>query len=144
LKALKKFIADGQVVNAKCDRDPKSGEGGNSALWFAAQGLEPDSVPIAAALLEAGADVNQPGEFNLTPMHMACSWGHVDLVKFLHSHGARLNLMDDHGRTPIELAREDYAEALKMPKEKWPEGFGVWLAGMAEINEYFGRLEVKS
>lgn len=143
LKALRKFIAEGQAINSKCDRDSKSGEGGNSALWFAAQGLAPGSVPIAAALLEAGADINQAGEFNMTPMHMACSWGHADLVEFLHSHGAKLNLMDDYGRTPVQLAQEDYAEGQATKPNDRPDGFEGWLNGMAKINAYFATLAAK-
>lgn len=86
LQKVQELLNAGANVN---EADPRSenGEGGNSPLWYAAQGIPGGGVPVAQLLIDAGAEVNAPGEFDRTPLHMACSWGHCDMVQFLHQHG---------------------------------------------------------
>ncbi len=45
--------------------------------------------------------INYRGDNNGTPMHSACSAGHLDLVKFLIENGADIEAEDKYGRTPI-------------------------------------------
>lgn len=139
VEKAKSLIASGADVN-ELDRREASGDGGNSPLWYAAQGLPTGGVAVARLLVQAGADVNAKGEFGMTPLHMACSWGHPDMVVFLHEHGADISAEDDYGRTPIELARADYEEGKRMPEDAQPVGFAPWLEGMATINAYFDTL----
>lgn len=85
-----------------------NGDGGNTALWFAAQGPWPRGVDVARVLIEAGADVNRRCEHGRTALHMAASWGHADVVQFLMQHGANAELVDEEGLTPPMAARSGY------------------------------------
>ncbi len=133
------LIANGANVN-EVDKREANGDGGNSPLWYAAQGLSGGGVSVAQLLVQAGADVNAKGEFGMTPLHMACSWGHPDMVTFLYEHGADLSAKDDYGRTPVALARADYEEGKSTANPPQPDSFTTWLEGMATINRYFERL----
>ena len=59
--AVRRELAAGvdvDVVNGPAE----NGDGGNTALWFAAQGPWPQGVDVAWVLMEAGADVNKQCE----------------------------------------------------------------------------------
>jgi ankyrin repeat protein len=62
------------------------------------------------ALVAAGADVNQQGPANRTPLHEAASYGHHDVVKWLLSKGAKVNAKslavrgEDAKATPLHRA----------------------------------------
>ncbi len=88
-------ILNGQAPN---------GDGGNTALWFAAQGKPDGGLEIVSALVEAGAMVNRQCEHGWTALHMAACWGHLDVVKFLVANGADWKLCDVKDRTPKKLA----------------------------------------
>ena len=64
---------------------------------------------MAALLLEAGEDpdrFNPPGTHaHSTPLHQAAIAGHLDMVKLLLKHGARLDLKDEiYHSTPLGWA----------------------------------------
>ena len=40
-----------------------------------------------------------------TALHVACSWGHLDIVEYLVSHGARILAKDSFGNTPLDDAK---------------------------------------
>jgi ankyrin repeat protein len=86
----------------------ENGDGGNTALWFAAQGPWPGGVEVARALIEAGADVNNQCEHGRTALHMAAAWGHADSVRLLLENGADATIIDDEGLSPPEVARQGY------------------------------------
>lgn len=50
-------------------------------------------------LLEAGSEINVPGEYRYTPLHEAVSQGHTEVVKLLLLHGADPDLATDLGTT---------------------------------------------
>lgn len=140
VEAVRALLTVWHDVNA-LDERLENGDGGNTPLWYAAQGLPGGGVPVAQLLLADGADINYPGEHGMTPLHMACSWGHADMVRYLCENGARQDLTDRWGRTPAALAQADYAEAQAAPATDRPAGWHAWLAGMAEIVAYFGSPE---
>ena len=73
--------------------------GGLSPLHLAARQGELEAVQ---ALVEAGADVNQPGAGDhVTPMLIAIINGHFDLASYLLERGADPNLAQDNGVTPL-------------------------------------------
>ena len=82
----------------------QNGDGGNTALWFAAQGESTGGLEVAQVLVEAGADINKQCEHGWSALHMAACWGHLDLVQFLVKNGASWKLRDVQNRTPAELA----------------------------------------
>jgi len=65
----------------------------------------------AAALLEAvelceglGMDVNAVNSMGLTALHGAANRGSDDIIKFLVAKGARVDVQDKEGRTPLTWA----------------------------------------
>ena len=82
----------------------KNGDGGNTALWFAAQGPAAGGVEVARLLIAAGADVSRKCEHGRTALQMAAAWGHLDLVRLLVENGADPSIRDDEGRTPADIA----------------------------------------
>jgi len=74
--------------------------GGHTALHFAARDGQLEAVQ---ALVEAGADVNQPSATTaMTPLIQAIITGHYDIAKYLLDHGADPNLATKKdGLTPL-------------------------------------------
>jgi hypothetical protein len=95
---------DVDVVNGRAE----NGDGGNTALWFAAQRPLPNGADVARVLIEAGADVNKPCEHGRTALHMAAAWGHADVVRLLLEYGANSTVVDEQGMTPPDVARHGY------------------------------------
>jgi uncharacterized protein len=85
-----------------------NGDGGNTALWFSAQGPWPKGAEVARVLVEAGADVNKACEHGRTALHMAAAWGHADVARLLLDSGADPSVVDDEGLTPPMVARIGY------------------------------------
>ena len=56
--AVLKELESAVDVDLVCER-LKNGDGGNTALWFAAQGPWPGGIEVAKVLVDAGADVNR-------------------------------------------------------------------------------------
>lgn len=88
---------------------------GSTALMFAAglgRGLgvfakdyatEAELLEAVKVLVAAGADVNVATDSGETPMHYAAQ-ASDDIVRFLAAHGARLDVKDKRGRTPVDMA----------------------------------------
>jgi ankyrin repeat protein len=70
------------------------------------------SVPIALALIEAGADVNAVQQAGFTPLHAAAMTGQLDLAKLLLDRGADPNAKTDDGRTALAMARDAKQQAV--------------------------------
>jgi ankyrin repeat protein len=54
---------------------------------------------------ELGMDVNQANSMGLTAVHGAANRGSNDIIGFLVEKGARLDVQDKEGRTPLDWAR---------------------------------------
>ena len=89
---------------------------GQTALLLACAN---DSVRLAIQLLKSGAPPNVAGhlrlqqrtllathsrESSLTPLHVAASANHTELVKALCEFGADVNFCDERGRSPLYVA----------------------------------------
>jgi ankyrin repeat protein len=106
--ALRLLLASGAEVDARQ-------KNGTTALMFAAgigygTGTFANDYATPAELLEsvrvlvaAGADVNAVSEAGQTPLHFGAQ-ASDDIVKFLASSGAKLDVKDKQGRTPVEMA----------------------------------------
>jgi ankyrin repeat protein len=55
-------------------------------------------------LVELGADVNSTGEHAWTALHGAAYKGVDTVVQFLVDHGARTEVFDEYGQTPLSIA----------------------------------------
>jgi ankyrin repeat protein len=64
-----------------------------------------DPVDAARLFVEAGADVNARTEAGNTAMHYAAQTGANRMVEFLASHGARFDVKNNQGKTPLDVAR---------------------------------------
>lgn len=73
-----------------------------SPLHVAANNFE-----IAKALADYGADVNYQKSDGWSPLHRSASWGHPDIARLLLERGADPNLVNDAGRTALQIAIED-------------------------------------
>jgi uncharacterized Ntn-hydrolase superfamily protein len=64
-----------------------------------------DRHEVAELLLGYGADVNA-AEGGNTPLHGAAQFGRVEMAAWLLDHGARVNVLDVRGKTPMQHAIE--------------------------------------
>ena len=56
-------------------------------------------------LIREGADVNETDKFSKTPLHLACTFGHRDIVhELLQVEGININVQDVSGATPLHAA----------------------------------------
>jgi ankyrin repeat protein len=58
-------------------------------------------VASAEVLLSNGADVNAHGEDQDTPLHRAIAGEHLDMIRFLLANGARHDLPNRYGTSPL-------------------------------------------
>ena len=56
---------------------------------------------MVTILLEAGADIEQPGRDGLHPLHNAVIFGGKEIVALLIQKGAKVDAKDKRGRTPL-------------------------------------------
>ena len=64
---------------------------------------DPDMIKL---LHEKGADINQKGTFDSTPLHVAAERGDLDIVKLLIELGADPSIKTFSGKTAEDFARE--------------------------------------
>jgi len=67
--------------------------------------------------LEKGADINAANSMGLTPVFGAANRGADNILAFLVEHGARLDVKDKEGRTPMVWA-EGVFLATNAPERK--------------------------
>lgn len=104
LDAMESVLENNNVnINAR-DRD------GRTALNLAVY-LKKD-IKIIEFLINHGAKINEPDMFNQTPLHDAIKFGSIPVAKMLIYHQADKTYKNDHGQTPIDLARTDNAKDL--------------------------------
>lgn len=75
---------------------------GETALQYAVSWGDIRAVRL---LVKAGAEVDNIGEMNCTPLYHAVMFGWSDIVEYLIQHGANANIKSDFGDTPRELAQ---------------------------------------
>src|SRR5438876_2450090 len=78
-----------------------SGWDGDNALHYV---VREGDFPAAKALIEAGIKINKAGDLGYTPLHMACMYGNMEMVKLLVDKGADLFALSE-GDPPFTSAR---------------------------------------
>lgn len=76
--------------------------------WVVAQTWTEGPEQLLAAVelcYELGIDVNQSNSMGLTAIHGAANRGSNDIIEFLAGKGARLDVRDEVGRTPLDWAK---------------------------------------
>ena len=72
------------------------------ALWTASMDGGTEEV---RRLLGEEVDIESRGGMNAgTPLHVACSYGRVEVLLLLIEHGADVSFQDIHGRSPLHAA----------------------------------------
>ncbi len=98
----------------------KAGDGVNDIYDYA--GIEPasplillstfDDLPVARALIDGGAKVDQADTDGLTPLLWAALSNQVEMAQLLLEHGADVNHADKHGMTALLYAASiDFGDA---------------------------------
>ncbi|MFS9037648.1 ankyrin repeat domain-containing protein [Streptococcus australis] len=64
-------------------------------------------------LIENGANVNQQGELNFTPIQNACLHGNIDIIEILLKNGAKTNIKNEFGYDAKHYATEEYHDKKK-------------------------------
>ena len=126
-----------QLLEAGVDADTRNtalanGDGGNTPLWFAAQGPKKNGEEVAKVLVDAGADVNAICEHGTTAAHLACSWGHVEILAYLYQKGADLSIKDADGMTPEKTARKGYNWQLTRTSDEKRSGVVTFFDNLAK------------
>ena len=86
------------------DDDGTVSDGSIENIWVAASDGNIDAVKT---LIESGAHVvNEQDNNGYSAIHAAASYGHEELIRYLISIGADVNLKDNDGDTPILLCEE--------------------------------------
>jgi ankyrin repeat protein len=68
------------------------------------QATEADFIEAATLCLERGADINAVNENGQTALHLAVTVRSESFIAFLIERGARVDIKDTQGRTPIDVA----------------------------------------
>jgi ankyrin repeat protein len=63
-----------------------------------------EAIETIQLLLAAGVDINAADTQGRTAAHGASLWGMTDVVRFLHKSGARFDIKDKRGFTPLDSA----------------------------------------
>jgi len=79
----------------------------NKALLNAATGPhDPVScLNLVKFFIESGADLNYQDSYDNTPLILASTWGHSEVVRFLLSKGANTSLKNKDGKTALDEAQ---------------------------------------
>lgn len=65
-----------------------------------------DELKRAEAAVAKGGDLTRADEHGNTLMHIAAMFGALKMIKYLHSQGLRLDLVEnEQGRKPVDTAR---------------------------------------
>lgn len=107
LEAVRAILSVGQDLHVK-DND------GHTALyWCCFRGLVGDQLPVAATLLDAGADPDaMPNGDVHTPLTAAIQSGNVELVRLLLERGASPNFQTSQGVSPLMAAAREGCESI--------------------------------
>jgi ankyrin repeat protein len=114
--AIKLLLSHGAQVNLSLKNGTTplmfaSGLGRGVSAFAVDYGTEADLLAAEKVLLDRGADINAISAAGQTAIHFAAQAADAnfpqpsdDLVKFLASRGAKLDVVDKQGRSPIEMA----------------------------------------
>jgi ankyrin repeat protein len=79
------------------------------------EALKAEDYESAISLINAGVDVNQAGEWGITPLLLAAMKGHAEVAKLLLDRGADVNKADENRGAPLSwAAREGHTEVARL------------------------------
>jgi ankyrin repeat protein len=79
---------------------------GETPLHLVSRGQHDTQEGVGAVqlLLGSGANVNAQDKGQITPLHLACYYGRLDIVRTLLTNGARINMKGELEQTALHLA----------------------------------------
>ncbi|KAF0734012.1 hypothetical protein Ae201684P_002745 [Aphanomyces euteiches] len=94
----------------------------NKSLWNVAllQACQRGAVGSVQMLLANGAEVNYVSDDESTPLHVAVSSFHVNVVSYLLQHGAKTKILSSLGRGPLHLLGAPIVPE-SQTKAAWPD-----------------------
>ena len=98
-----------RVRSGGCTEAPRGGPAGRprtgeTILGGTDYGPESDTLEAVRLCLERGADVNEVDANGVTALHDAVVRG-PDVLRLLLDHGAKRDMKDTRGRTPLDVAQ---------------------------------------
>ena len=105
------------LLEAGAEIDALDNEGNTPLLlasgptWRVGLNVPPPSYSPAAiaALASAGANLDARDKHGFAALHRAAIWGRIDTMEVLLDAGADPAVLDDDGRTPLQVALEEWA-----------------------------------
>jgi len=106
LSAIVLFSLANRILRLPSGLDKQQGfvsEDGARALF---RSIANQRIQIARRIVEAGTNVNVRSRQGYTPLMVAASHGHDEIVSMLLQKGADLTTVDKEGRNALQIARE--------------------------------------
>ena len=92
------------------------------------------AIQVAVRL---GSEVNAINDYGMTAMHTAAFIGSEPIVEFLANNGARLDLVDHHGQTPLSIASHvitvDLRDNFDVRPRRYRQGLADLLVGLGAV-----------
>nr|XP_022287062.1 protein phosphatase 1 regulatory subunit 12A-like isoform X12 [Crassostrea virginica] len=102
-------------LNNKSVKEKKHPKTGATALHVAAA---KGYMKVMSILLKAGADVNSQDYDGWTPLHAAAHWGQEEACKTLVDHMCDMQIKNNGGQTPYDVADSDVLKLLEELERK--------------------------
>ena len=95
------LVGQSQKIDPRLDQKVQHVNQNYSLIWAACQG----DLDEIKRLVAHGIDINEGDYDKRTAMHLAATEGNIEVVEYLLRHGAKANLMDRFGSTPLADAK---------------------------------------
>ena len=120
IEVMKLLLANGADPNIATKQGSTALMAASGINWIPGQTFthpEADYVEAVKLCLDRGADVSAANSLGLQAIHGAANRGWESIIKILADHGARLDVKDNAGRTPMIFAQGIFL-AIRPPEAK--------------------------
>ncbi|HLI84530.1 MAG TPA: ankyrin repeat domain-containing protein [Bryobacteraceae bacterium] len=120
IEVMRLLLANGADPNIKTAQGTTALMAASGINWIPGQTFshsEEEYVEAVKLCLDRGADVNAANSLGLTAMHGAANRGWVSIIQILADRGAKLDVKDIAGRTPMIFAQGIFL-AIRPPEAK--------------------------
>jgi uncharacterized protein len=120
IEVMRLLLASGADPNIATTQGSTALMAASGINWIPGQSFshsETEYVDAVKLCLERGADVNAANSLKLTAMHGAANRGWESIIQILADHGAKLDVKDIAGRTPMTFAQGIFL-AVRPPEAK--------------------------
>jgi ankyrin repeat protein len=114
--ALSLFIDQNQpnleeIIRAFLEKGVNPNHTNNAGETLLLKALKVENLGVADILIESGADVNKPDQYKVSPVFILLDLNPRDeaienTLKLMITKGLKLNIRNQEGKTPVEVARE--------------------------------------